>query len=193
MLCTICTEASETQVPNSIMTCILYAVGPGPAPCDKKWRSEHQTHLSLFVGTRLYGGYHDFKVLVSQILHCFLMMWYKYVHVLCTQCLGVLLLTRKENRRTEVSVQTFTKLCRVVHKSTDSAHKYCPPAVLLALKVTGTQCNNSNYIHAPMPILTLPRNKVGAGLEPIQTRLLLERRTSCRGVATLTLWPLPHV
>ena len=53
-------------------------------------------------------------------------------------------------------------------------------------------CNNSNYIHAPMPILTPPRNKVGAGLEPIQTCLLLERRTSWRGVATLTLWPLPH-
>ena len=40
-------------------------------------------------------------------------------------------------------------------------------------------CNNSNYIHAPMPILTPPRNKVGAGLEPIQTHLLLERRASC--------------
>ena len=37
-----------------------------------------------------------------------------------------------------------------------------------------------------MPILTQPRNKVGAELEPIQTRLL--QRTSCRGVATWTLW-----
>ena len=33
----------------------------------------------------------------------------------------------------------------------------------------------------PMPILTPPRNKVGAGLEPIQTCLLLERQTSGRG------------
>ena len=47
----------------------------------------------------------------------------------------------------------------------------------------------SNYIQAAMPI---PRNKVGTGLEPIQTRLLLERQTSCRGVATWTLWPLPR-
>ena len=43
-----------------------------------------------------------------------------------------------------------------------------------------------------MPILTPPRNKVGTGLERIQICLLLEQRTSCRGVATWKLWPLPR-
>ena len=57
--------------------------------------------------------------------------------------------------------------------------------------VTSRQ-SNSFALVCNWLILTPPRNKVGAGLEPIQTSLLLEIRTSYRGVATWTLWPLPQ-
>ena len=57
-------------------------------------------------------------------------------------------------------------------------------------KVTGTRvsCNNWSNIHASHAefLQRLASTKCGAGLEPIQTRLLLNRQTSCRGVATWT-------
>ena len=62
----------------------------------------------------------------------------------------------------------------------------------LRLRVPTYQCNNGNYLHPAHANSYPAQHKVGYGLEPIQTRLLLERGTSCRGVATCTHEPLPH-
>ena len=74
---------------------ILYAVRPGPAPCNKKCRSEHQTHFPLFgvgMGTRL--CYHDIKVsFITMFLDDVVQVRVHCTYTCITQCLGVLLLS----------------------------------------------------------------------------------------------------
>jgi len=63
------------------------------------------------------------------------------------------------------------------------------------IKVMGTQVYleiTVTRFMQPMSILTLPRTKVGSGIEPIQTYLHFITPTSCCGEATRTPWPLPH-